>query len=111
MIKMKTKKVFKNIVRWVLILVVGVLLGFGWSGMKFGQDVAVVEEVQAQEMQTEDTNQTEETTQTEETADATEEENAVLFLVMGGGLIIILGVVITVVSSVTGTIGAVSDEI
>ena len=111
MIEMKAKNVLKNIVRWILILVVGVLLGFGWSGIKFGQAAAVVEEVQAQEVQTEDTNQTEETTQTEETADATEEESAVLFLVMGGGLIIILGVVITVVSSVTGTIGAVSDEI
>lgn len=103
---MKAKNVFKNIVRWVLILAVGVLLGFGWSGIRSGQASAVVEEVQAQEMQT-----AEEATQTEETAAATDEESAVLFLVLGGGLIIVLAVVITVVSSVTGTIGAVSDEI
>lgn len=108
MIDMTDKKMMKRSVRYLLILAVGLVLGLGSIGYMPGQPVVAEaasgtagEVVTAEQI---DPGETAETTVTAET----DNDSAVLILVMGGGLIIILAVVISVVSTVVSTIGAVA---
>ena len=98
MIVMTEKKTMKRSVRYLLILAVGLVLGLGSIGYMPGQP-SVTEAAATSELN--------ETAEAADTAEA-DNENAVLVLVMGGGLIIILAVVISVISSVVSTIGAVA---
>lgn len=76
------------------------MLGFGGISMVSGQAVVMAAESPQTAMETAEAPSTEE-----------DYENAVLFLVLGGGLIIILSVVISVVSSVVSSVAsAVEDE-
>lgn len=100
MIVMTEKKTMKRSVRYLLILAVGLVLGLGSMGYIPGQP-SVAEAAATSELN--------ETAEAADTAEA-DNENGVLVLVLGGGLIIILAVVISVVSTVVSTIGAVASE-
>lgn len=91
------KNVIRGLVKYFMMAAVMLMLGFGGIGMASGQAVVMA----AESVQ-----------ETGETASAEEDEqNAVLVLVLGGGLIIILTVVISVVSTVVSSVAsAVEDE-
>lgn len=93
------EKTIKSLTKYFMMAAVMLMLGFGGISMVSGQAVVMAaENVQAAE----------ETGQ----APASEEDNqnAVLLLVLGGGLIIILSVVISVVSSVVSSVASAVDD-
>lgn len=87
------KNVVKSLVKYLMMMAVVLMLGFGGISMVSGQAVVMA------------------AGETAEAPSASENgENAVLFLVLGGGLIIILSVVISVVSSVVSSVASAVDD-
>lgn len=94
------KNVIKSLVKYLMMTAVVMMLGFGGISMVSGQAVAMAAESPQTARETAEVSST-----------ATEDdESAVLFVVLGGGLIIILAVVISVVSSVVSSVASAVDD-